>query len=117
MAAPKLMQQPGMTGTNVESSAHQLTPASPTKLHNRASQSISPYVQSHADSPVAWQLLDDEAIARAKRENKLIFLNIGFKACHCKLDAACVFASGPLLPVSHAHFLSHAHLLTHAHRL
>lgn len=59
-------------------------PTATTTLRNRADQSISPYVQSHATSPVAWQILDDEAVELAKRENKLIFLNIGFKACHCE---------------------------------
>ena len=53
-------------------------------LKNRAAESNSPYLCAHAESPVAWQLLDDEAIQRAKRENKLIFLNIGFRACHCE---------------------------------
>lgn len=53
-------------------------------LENRASQSASPYVRAHASTPVTWQLLDDEAIERARRENKLIFMNIGFKSCHCK---------------------------------
>lgn len=55
-----------------------------TSLRNRAEQSISPYVQSHATSPVAWQILDDETLQRARTENKLIFLNVGFKACHCE---------------------------------
>lgn len=53
-------------------------------LQNRASGSKSPYVKSQADSPVLWQLLDDEAVERARKENKLIFLHIGYKACHCK---------------------------------
>lgn len=53
-------------------------------LVNRVGQSKSPYVRSHAEGKVAWQLLDDETIDRAKKENKLIFLHIGFKACHCK---------------------------------
>lgn len=52
-------------------------------LENRAVQSTSPYVRSHTSSPVAWQILDDEAIQRAKKENKLVFMNIGFKSCHC----------------------------------
>ncbi|OBR08302.1 Duf255 domain protein [Colletotrichum higginsianum IMI 349063] len=55
-------------------------PAPP--LVNRVGQSKSPYVRSHAEGRVAWQLLDDEAIERARKENKLIFLHIGFKACH-----------------------------------
>ncbi|OLN96625.1 Spermatogenesis-associated protein 20 [Colletotrichum chlorophyti] len=52
------------------------------KLVNRVGQSKSPYVRSHANGRVAWQLLDDETIERARKENKLIFLHIGFKACH-----------------------------------
>lgn len=52
-------------------------------LRNRAGQSTSPYVRAQASSPVAWQLLDDEAILRARKENKLVFVNIGFKPCHC----------------------------------
>ncbi|GKT96519.1 DUF255 domain protein [Colletotrichum tofieldiae] len=55
-------------------------PAPP--LVNRVGQSKSPYVRSHAEGRVAWQLLDEEAIERARKENKLIFLHIGFKACH-----------------------------------
>lgn len=51
-------------------------------LENRAAQSASPYVRSHASSPVAWQLLDDDAVQRAKKENKLIYIHIGFKSCY-----------------------------------
>ncbi|KAI1819304.1 spermatogenesis-associated protein [Xylaria intraflava] len=51
-------------------------------LVNRVAQSKSPYVRSRSDSPVAWQLLDDEAVNRARSENKLIFLSIGFLASH-----------------------------------
>jgi hypothetical protein len=53
-------------------------------LQNRAAASRSPYIQEHAKDLVAWQLLDDEAVERARKENKLIFLHIGYKACHCK---------------------------------
>lgn len=60
-----------------------VTSESISEMQNRAGQSNSPYVQSHASSPVKWQLLDSEAVDRARRENKLIFLNVGFKACHC----------------------------------
>jgi hypothetical protein len=61
-----------------------IPPIEDKKLENRASASPSLYVKSQADSPVAWQLLDNETVERARRENKLIFLNIGFKASHCK---------------------------------
>lgn len=58
---------------------------SPT-LRNRAGDSESPYIQAHQDTPVAWQLLDKDAVALAKSQNKLIFMNIGFKACHCRCN-------------------------------
>jgi len=61
--------------------------AYPTPLVNRAAQSKSPYVRSQSNSPVAWQLLDDEAVTRARSENKLVFLSIGFLASHRKLFA------------------------------
>ncbi|KAM5348839.1 hypothetical protein ACJ41O_008662 [Fusarium nematophilum] len=55
-------------------------------LRNRATASRSPYIKDQASSLVAWQLLDDEAVERARKENKLIFLHIGYKACHfCRL--------------------------------
>src|SRR3569833_401391 len=53
-------------------------------MRNRAGDRRSPYVRSQAETPFLWQLLDDEALARAKAENKLIFMHIGFLACHCK---------------------------------
>jgi uncharacterized protein YyaL (SSP411 family) len=53
-------------------------------LANKAGQSKSPYVRAHADNPVAWQIWGDEAIELARQENKLLFLSIGYSACHCK---------------------------------
>ena len=60
-----------------KSSSDPLTP-----LKNRANESLSPFVKSFANSPVAWQPLDNATVERAKKEHKLIFLHIGYKACH-----------------------------------
>lgn len=60
-----------------------LVPSTP--LQNRAKESQNPFVKSYADSPVAWQLLDDSSVERAKKEHKPIFLHIGYKACHREL--------------------------------
>ena len=57
-------------------------------LQNCAKQGSSPFVKAYADSLVAWQLLDNEAVERARRENKLIFLHIGYRACHCEYAPA-----------------------------
>jgi hypothetical protein len=53
-------------------------------LSNKAGESKSPYVRAHASNPVAWQIWGDDAIALAKKENKLLFVSIGYSACHCK---------------------------------
>jgi hypothetical protein len=42
------------------------------------------------NNPVAWQLWGDEAIELAKKENKLLFVSIGYSACHCKPRNHCV---------------------------
>lgn len=42
----------------------------------------SPYLLQHAHNPVDWRPWGAEAIAAAKAENKLIFLSIGYAACH-----------------------------------
>jgi hypothetical protein len=53
-------------------------------LVNRAGESRSPYVRAHSSNPVAWQTWGDEAIALAQKENRLLFVSIGYSACHCK---------------------------------
>ena len=42
----------------------------------------SPYLLQHAYNPVAWYEWGNEAFARAKEENKPIFLSIGHSTCH-----------------------------------
>lgn len=49
---------------------------------NRLSRETSPYLLQHQHNPVDWHAWDDEAIARAKREDKPILLSIGYSACH-----------------------------------
>jgi len=42
----------------------------------------SPYLQQHANNPVHWYPWGEEALAKAKKENKPIFLSIGYSTCH-----------------------------------
>lgn len=60
---------------------HLLEDGSP-KYINRLIREDSPYLLQHAHNPVEWFAWGDEAFARAKRENKLIFLSIGYSTCH-----------------------------------
>ncbi|KAF2146063.1 uncharacterized protein K452DRAFT_305049 [Aplosporella prunicola CBS 121167] len=52
------------------------------RLTNRLSESRSPYVRGHMNNPVAWQMWGPEAIALAKKHNRLLFISIGYAACH-----------------------------------
>lgn len=42
----------------------------------------SPYLAMHGDDPVQWMEWGDEALAKAKKENKLLFVSVGYFACH-----------------------------------
>ena len=49
---------------------------------NRLARETSPYLLQHAHNPVDWYPWGDEALERARRENKPILLSIGYAACH-----------------------------------
>lgn len=51
-------------------------------MPNRLAESNSPYLLQHANNPVDWQPWDDAALEQARREDKPIFLSIGYSACH-----------------------------------
>ncbi|MFC1995207.1 thioredoxin domain-containing protein [Chloroflexota bacterium] len=52
------------------------------EYQNRLASEKSPYLLQHADNPVAWYPWGEEAFREAKRENKPIFLSIGYSTCH-----------------------------------
>jgi uncharacterized protein YyaL (SSP411 family) len=49
---------------------------------NRLANSNSPYLLQHANNPVSWYPWGSEALQKAKDENKLILVSIGYSACH-----------------------------------
>src|SRR4029079_19692649 len=56
--------------------------AEPPRPANRLAKETSPYLLQHAHNPVDWFAWGQEALAKAKREGKLIFLSIGYSSCH-----------------------------------
>jgi len=54
--------------------------AAPKK--NRLSREKSPYLLQHADNPVDWYPWGEEAFEAAQKENKPVFLSIGYSTCH-----------------------------------
>jgi uncharacterized protein len=49
---------------------------------NRLAREKSPYLLQHAHNPVDWYPWGEEAFAKARRENKPIFLSVGYSTCH-----------------------------------
>jgi uncharacterized protein YyaL (SSP411 family) len=64
-------------------SAPSVDPAAPTERYtNRLIHEKSPYLLQHAHNPVDWYPWGQEAFDKAKKENKPIFLSIGYSTCH-----------------------------------
>ena len=51
-------------------------------MPNRLSRETSPYLQQHAANPVDWYPWGDEALERARSEDRPILLSVGYSACH-----------------------------------
>jgi uncharacterized protein YyaL (SSP411 family) len=49
---------------------------------NHLSNASSPYLQEHADNPVDWYEWGEEALQKAKKENKPLLISIGYASCH-----------------------------------
>jgi uncharacterized protein len=60
---------------------HDASPA-PPRHTNRLAAETSPYLLQHAHNPVDWYAWGHEALAKAKTDDKPIFLSIGYAACH-----------------------------------
>ena len=52
------------------------------KFKNKLADESSPYLLQHANNPVDWYPWGNEALNKAKAENKLIIISIGYAACH-----------------------------------
>lgn len=74
---------------------------------NRLIHATSPYLQQHAHNPVDWYEWGPEALERAGREDKPIFLSIGYSACHwCHVMAHESFENDEIAAVMNRHFIN-----------
>jgi uncharacterized protein YyaL (SSP411 family) len=74
---------------------------------NRLAQEKSPYLLQHAHNPVDWYPWGEEAFAKARRENKPIFLSIGYSTCHwCHVMAHESFESEEVAGIMNREFVS-----------
>ena len=73
---------------------------------NRLSGSTSPYLLQHASNPVDWHPWGPEALALARRQDRPIFLSIGYAACHwCHVMAHESFEDPDTAALMNEHFV------------
>ena len=74
---------------------------------NRLARERSPYLLQHAQNPVDWFPWGDEAFAKARSEEKPIFLSIGYSTCHwCHVMEHESFEQAAVAGVLNEHFVS-----------
>jgi len=76
-------------------------------MSNPLAKETSPYLLQHADNPVDWYPWGEEALQKAKAEDKPIFLSIGYSACHwCHVMAHESFEDEQVAAVMNKHFVN-----------
>jgi hypothetical protein len=74
---------------------------------NRLAHEVSPYLQQHAHNPVDWFPWGEEALAKARAEDRPIFLSIGYSACHwCHVMERESFEDESVARILNEHFVS-----------
>ncbi len=73
---------------------------------NRLARETSPYLLLHAHNPVDWYPWGPEAFEKAKKENKVIFLSIGYSSCYwCHVMERKVFMNEELAKYMNENFV------------
>lgn len=81
--------------------------SSPTSPTNRLANEKSPYLLQHQHNPVDWLPWGEEAFEKARRENKPIFLSVGYSTCHwCHVMAHESFENPEIAKLMNAHFVN-----------
>jgi uncharacterized protein len=77
-----------------------------SRVGNRLIHSISPYLLQHAYNPVDWYEWGDEALQKARSENKPILVSIGYSACHwCHVMEHECFENERVAQVMNQHYV------------
>ena len=51
-------------------------------MSNQLKYETSPYLLQHANNPVDWHAWNEAALQKARSENKILLISIGYSACH-----------------------------------
>ena len=81
--------------------------ASQTIAKNRLADESSLYLQQHADNPVNWYPWGEEALQKARDEDKMIFVSTGYASCHwCHMMEDESFENEAIAAYMNEHFVS-----------
>ena len=76
-------------------------------MSNSLANESSPYLLQHKDNPVDWYSWNDEALTKAKKENKPIFLSVGYSSCHwCHVMAHESFENDDVAKIMNEYFVN-----------
>ncbi len=76
-------------------------------MPNRLAKETSPYLQQHAGNPVDWHPWGEEAFGKARKEDKPIFLSVGYSTCHwCHVMEHESFESAAIAAFLNEYFVS-----------
>ena len=74
---------------------------------NKLGNESSPYLLQHAKNPVHWHAWNEESLGRAKKENKPIFLSVGYSSCHwCHVMAHESFEDDEIAKIMNENFVN-----------
>src|SRR5262245_43505898 len=75
-------------------------------MSNRLAEETSPYLLQHAENPVDWYPWGEEALARARAEDKPLIVSIGYSACHwCHVMERESFENPDIAALMNANFV------------
>src|SRR5574337_1280550 len=95
-----------MRGDAMNVGSHEMGSETLPKHTNRLIHETSPYLLQHAHNPVDWYPWGEEALCRAKEENRPILLSIGYSACHwCHVMAHESFEDEAIAELMNRHFV------------
>jgi uncharacterized protein len=99
--------RPDSVREQIQSSAVNTNATVTYKHTNHLAREKSPYLLQHAHNPVDWFAWGDEAFAKARAENKPIFLSIGYSTCHwCHVMERESFEDEKVAAFLNEHFVS-----------
>jgi len=105
IAALLLLNHPGFLSP-LAAQGDRSSEAPASNRSNRLAKETSPYLLAHARNPVDWYPWGPEALEKARREDKPIFLSIGYSSCHwCHVMEKKVFSNPKIAEAMNRHFV------------